>query len=245
LQKRKNAQRLSEMMHKDIIKIFRQTELFADLSRPYLQRLAEHAVEIDLPREGLLFVAGEEAKGLFVLAQGSVRGFRTGIDGREQVIYLERAPATLGEIPVFDQGSHFATVCAAEVTKLYFIKRNHLRALCLEQPEFALRALKIVAAKARKFVLLVDELSLQSVRARLVNFILSEARKASVNGQGEIHLKLNLTRGRIAAHIGTVREVVSRNLKQMESEGFIRLEKDTLIIPDEKALIRYATKGKI
>lgn len=245
MQKRKNVKRLLELMRKDIIKIFRQTELFADLSRPYLQRLAEQALEIDLPREGLLFVAGEESKGLFVLAQGSVRGFRTGIDGREQIIYIERAPATLGEIPVFDQGSHCVTVCAEEETKLYFIEKNHLRSLCLEQPGFALKALKIVAEKARKFVFLVEELSLQSVGQRLVNFILSEAQKAGTDGKNEIHLKLNLTRGQIAAHIGTVREVVSRNLKQMESEGLIRLEKDSLIIPDEKALICYATKGKI
>ena len=89
-------------MNTDKIAALRRSSLFGGLDDVELNALAERAVERRLARDEILFVAGAEAGGLFVVVSGSLRAFREGVDGREQVIHVERAGATIAELPVFD-----------------------------------------------------------------------------------------------------------------------------------------------
>jgi CRP-like cAMP-binding protein len=109
--------------------IFKQTELFRDLEDDVLQILARRAIEKRLERNEILFLEGDDAAGLFVIAEGSVRAFRTAADGREQVIHVERAVTTIAEIPVFDNGKYPSTVAAEETTKVYFLDVKEVRRL--------------------------------------------------------------------------------------------------------------------
>ena len=65
----------------------RRTLLFGSLADEELRALAPRAVERRLAREEVLFIAGEAARGLYVVVGGAVRAFRAGPDGREQVIH--------------------------------------------------------------------------------------------------------------------------------------------------------------
>jgi hypothetical protein len=75
-------------------------------------------------KDELLFVAGDEALGLYVIVEGSVRAFRESLDGREQVIHVEAAGATIAEVPVFDDGNYPSTVAAQEDTETLFIDKR-------------------------------------------------------------------------------------------------------------------------
>jgi len=88
------------------------TTLFGELNETELQALAEHAVERHLARDEILFLAGDEAQGLFVVVSGALRAFREGVDGRKQVIHVERAGATIAALPVFDDKPYSPTVAA-------------------------------------------------------------------------------------------------------------------------------------
>ena len=63
-------------MPDDKISIFRQTELFRDLDHEVLELLARYSVVKRLKRNEILFLAGQPAKGLYVIASGAVRAFR-------------------------------------------------------------------------------------------------------------------------------------------------------------------------
>ena len=78
------------------IDALKHTALFGELDPATLSLLAARAVERTFRKGDVLFVAGEEALGLFVIVTGSVRAFRESTDGREQVIHIERAGATVG-----------------------------------------------------------------------------------------------------------------------------------------------------
>ena len=112
--------------------------LFKNLDGDTLRCVAANAAPRNLQKGSVLFFSGEPAQGLFVIAKGVVRGFRTGGDGREQIIFLERAPATIAEVPVFDNGAYFSTVVAEEDSLVYFFEKAYIRKLCLENPSFAL-----------------------------------------------------------------------------------------------------------
>ena len=100
----------------DKIESLRRTVLFGSLEAAALEALAERAVERRLVRGEVLFNSGEQAKGLYVVVSGSLRAFRMSLDGREQVIHVEREGATIAEVPVFDDGLTPSTVAAHDAT---------------------------------------------------------------------------------------------------------------------------------
>lgn len=217
-----------------------RTPLFKELDAELLRALAARAVERSFRKGELLFVAGEEARGLYVIVVGAVRAFRESADGREQVIHVERAGATVAEVPVFDDGVFPSSVAAETDSTLLFIDKRDVRNLCREHPQIALAALKVLATRLRRCAELVETLSLREVGQRLARLLLAEARAGGGRTKAGFELTLALTNQQIAARVGSVREVVSRALARLQQDGLVKLEGRRLSIPDEAALASYA-----
>lgn len=219
--------------------ILKQTQLFRSLDDDVLKVLASRATERHLARGEMLFLAGEEATGLYVIAEGSVRAFRSGIDGREQVIHVERAVTTIAEVPVFDDGTYPSSVAAEEPTRVYFIGKRDIRDACLQHPELALAATKLLAARLRRCAELVESLSLREVGQRVGKLLLDEALRRGVKSKKGTAFDLTLTHNQLAARIGTVREVVTRALTRLQDQGMILLEGKKVVVTDEQMLRSY------
>lgn len=224
----------------DKIAALKRAKLFEALDETTLHVLAGGAVERRFQKDEILFVAGEEARGLYVIVEGAVRAFRVSPDGREQVIHVERAGATIAEVPVFDDGTYPSTAAAEEQTITLFIDKRDVRHLFLEHPEIALAALKVLAGRLRRCAELVEALSLREVGQRLARFLLAEARRSGTRTENRISINLTQTNQQIAARIGSVREVVSRAFTRLQHDGLIIVEGRRLIIVDEVALESFA-----
>src|SRR6185369_2323587 len=137
-------------MATDKVSALGKTALFGGLEGDELRALANQATEKRLARGEILFIAGDEARGLYVIVEGAVRAFRESLDGREQVIHVERAGATIAEVPMFDDGAYPSTVAAEEDSIVLFIDKRDVRNLCLSHPSIALAALKLLAGRLRR-----------------------------------------------------------------------------------------------
>lgn len=228
----------------DKIEILKKTELFRDLDSAVLRVLAERAIEKRLERGEILFLAGDEAKGLYVIAAGSVRAFRTGADGREQVIHVERAITTIAEVPVFDDGSYPSTVAAEEPTLVYFLGKTEVFALCLKHPQISLAATRLLAKRLRKCAELVESLSLREVGQRVARLLLEEAGARGVRMENGVRIKQKLTHNQLAARAGSVREVITRVLYRLQIQGLIIVEGKEIIVPNLQMLANYADSEK-
>jgi len=227
----------------DKVAALRRATLFKELDDGTLQVVAERAVERRFQKGEVLFIAGEEARGLYVIVEGAVRAFRGSLDGREQVIHVERAGGTVAEVPVFDDGAYPSTVAAEEDTTCLFIDKRDMRHLCLEHPEITLAALKVLAGRLRRCAELVETLSLKEVGQRLARYLLAEARRSGTRTEEGININLTQTNQQIAARVGSVREVISRALSRLQQDGLIVVEDRKLTILDEEALAAFADQG--
>src|SRR5262245_34229732 len=223
----------------DAVEALRKTELFRDLDEKHLRALAERSVERRLARDEILFVIGEGAKGLYVVVSGSVRAFRTGNDGREQIIHTERAGSTIGELPVFDGQPYPSTVAADEDSTVLFLDKDSVQRLFLAHPDIAMVALRVLSRRLRRCAELVETISLRAVGQRLAQWFLHEAdTRGRKSGSGS-EVELTLSREQMAARIGSVREVVSRAISRMEQDGLIHIAGHRLQIPDVQRLSEY------
>ncbi len=195
----------------------------------------------------MLFLAGEPAAGLFVIASGRIRAFRVNAQGREQTIHIEQDGATLAEVPVFDDGVYPATATAEQPSTVLFLEKGDVRRFILAHPAVGLTALKLMAARLRGHAELVDALALQQVGQRLARLLLSEGRARGKRTAAGVEFDLTLSNTELAKRVGSVREVVSRSLTRLERQGLIAQPKAPnkgkrrrMTVTDEPGLARYA-----
>jgi CRP/FNR family transcriptional regulator len=196
--------------------VLKKTALFSALSDAELRSLATRTLIRSYAPGELLFSEGPSCEGLYIVSKGRVRIFKTSPAGRERVLAIEGPGSSIAELPVFDGGPYPASVTAVEPSELLFIARKDFRALCTEYPEIALKVLEVAGARLRRLVGIIEELSFTTVRHRLISWILREAKAESGSS-----FTLQASHQELAAQIGTVRELVSRNLARLQAQEFI------------------------
>lgn len=209
--------------------------LFAGLSEGEVGALAQRAVEKRFEAGEMLFWEGEPCAGIFLIAQGSVKIFKTAPSGREMMLALESAPSTVAELPLFDGGPYPASVRAVDQVAAYFINKADFQSVCRQHPGVALKVLAVVGQRLRHLVMMVESMTFGSVTQRLARLLLDSSKQA---GAGEFALPL--THQEMASRLGTVREVVSRNLARFRAEGLISMQGHQVAILDRAGLEREA-----
>ncbi len=216
----------------DPVETLRRVPFFAVLAPADLAALASHCVVRRLMRDETLVVEGDPCDGLFVVQSGAVKLFKMAENGREQILVIERAGSTVGELSVFDGGNFPATAVAIEDSTLLFLPKREFLELCRRDSEVAFAVIRSLAWRFRYLTSLVEELSLKEVSHRLARFLRDRALKSGVRTKRGIEFPLEETNQEIGAEIGTVRDLVSRNLRRFVDRGIIRLERRRVIVLD-------------
>ena len=216
--------------------VLERTALLSSLSQQELQLLAARTVRKHLSEGELLFSEGEPCSGLHIIAQGKVRIFKTSIGGREQVLALNGPGESVAELPVFDGGPYPASAIAVEDSEVAFISRRDFHAYCLEHPEVALKVLSVVGGRLRRLVGIIEELSFTTIRQRLISALLKLAQTEGRKTERGIEFQLPATHQELASQLGTVRELISRNLMRLQAEGLLEVDARQIVVKDMKGL---------
>lgn len=209
--------------------------LFASLSASEALALSQRAVERRFAAGEMLFWEGEPCAGIFLILEGSVKIFKTSAAGREMTLSMETAPSTVAELPLFDGGPYPASVRAVGPVATLFINKADFQQVCRQNPEVALKILAVVGRRLRHLVGVVESIAFGSVTGRLARLLL----EAASQGGGD-EFDLPVTHQELASRLGTVREVVSRNLARFRAEGIVRIDDRRVHILDRAALEREA-----
>ncbi len=204
--------------------------LFSGMAEPELSFLSQHAVARNFSAGETIFTEGEPCAGMYVVESGHIRIYKSSAGGREQVLSIDGPGGSVAELPVFDGGSYPASAVAIDAVTLLFISKQDFQALCLAHPHVALKVLQVVGARLRKLVGIIEELSFTTVRHRLASFLLGMAQKNGRSTAEGVEITLAMSNQELAAQIGTVRELVSRNLSRLQAEGMIKIEGRNIVV---------------
>lgn len=220
----------------DLSAVLEKTALFSSLTQPELHLLAARTVRKLFSAGELLFSEGEPCSGLHIIVRGKVRIFKTSASGREQVLAENVPGESIAEIPIFDGGPYPASAAAVEDTDLAFISRRDFNAYCLEHPEVALKVLSVVGARLRRLVGIIEELSFTTIRQRLISALIKLAQNEGKTTARGIEFQLPSTHQELAHQLGTVRELISRNLMRLQAEGLLDVDARQIVVKDMKGL---------
>jgi CRP-like cAMP-binding protein len=216
----------------DPVETLRRVPFFAVLPLDELRALAAHCVVRRLRRDEMLFAEGDPCEGLFVVQAGAVKQFKMAETGREQVLVTERAGSTVGELALFDGGSFPASAAAVEESTVLYLPKREFLDLCRHNSGVAFAVIRSLASRSRYLTSLVEELSLKEVSHRLARFLRDRALWYGVRTRRGIEFPLEETNQEIGAEIGTVRDLVSRNLRRLVDRRIIKMERRKVIVLD-------------
>jgi len=220
----------------DLASVLERTALLSNLSREEVQSLAARTVRKFFSTGELLFSEGEPCSGLHIIARGRVRIFKTSVNGREQVLAVNLPGESIAELPVFDGGPFPASAAAVEDTEVAFISRRDFHAYCVEHPEVPLKVLSVVGARLRRLVGIIEELSFTTIRQRLIALLVKLAQAEGKTTDRGIEFSLPATHQELANQLGTVRELISRNLMRLQAEGLLDVDARQIVVKDLKGL---------
>jgi CRP/FNR family transcriptional regulator, cyclic AMP receptor protein len=224
--------------------ILRKSPLFANLTPDEMQALGPRVIRKHFHCGELLFGEGDPCTGLFLVASGRIRIFKLSASGREQVLAVEGPGSSFAELPVFDGGNFPAAASALEDADVLFISRKNFQNFCREHPDVALKVIAVVGSRLRRLVGIIEELSFTTVRQRLITLLLRLAQKSGTPSKQGVAIELTESHQDLAAELGTVRELVSRNLSRLQAEGFLEVEGRKIIVKDLAALRREQTTSE-
>jgi CRP-like cAMP-binding protein len=209
--------------------------LFSGLGDAELQALAQVASEKRYGPGDVLFHEGDQCAGMYIIGQGRVKIFKISPAGREMTIAVETAPSTVAELPMFDGGPYPASVSALDDVLAIFIAKRDFFQACQQFPQVPLKVLAVVGRRLRHLVTTLESVTFGSIRQRLARLLLELGDAA-----GAETFPMAMTHQELASRLGTVREVVSRNLSRFQVEGMIRVAERQISILNRTALEREA-----
>jgi CRP/FNR family transcriptional regulator len=206
-----------------------------------LRALAEVSSVREYDDGEYLFQQDEAATGFYILVDGIVNVHRFGPDGRQQILHVFNSSGEpCGEVAVFEGGTYPAAAVSTGSTSTIYLPRDSFLQVARKNPEILLKMIATLSVRLRRFVGLIDDLSLKDVSARLAKHIQELSLQADSN-----LVELSTTKTVLAAKLGTIAETLSRTLRKMQSKHIIRVKGRQITVLDEDLLDDIATGEKL
>jgi len=197
------------------------------------QLLESSAILRSAPKGTIIHNGSVECTGLLLVKSGQLRAYILSDEGREISIYrlFDHDLCVLSASCVIRSIQFDIVVEAQKDSELWVIPPSVFKKLMDESVVMANYCNEIMATRFSEVMWLMEQIMWKSMDKRVAAFLLEES---AIEGNN----RLQITHEAIANHLGTHREVVTRMLRYLQSDGMVRLTRGAVEIIDEAKLSR-------
>lgn len=214
----------------------RGEHLFCNLSVQAGQRLNEIKSTAVYPKGAMLFIEGQQPRGVFVLCTGKVKLSTTSRDGKTIITKVSEPGDVLGLNAVVSNRPYEVTGEMMEPGQANFIPRDSLLHMLRDFPEVSMR---VAQQLSRNYYSAYEEIRTLGLAVspseKFAKLLLAWSSKSAAE-DGSAQVKLTLTHEEVAEMIGTTRETVSRLFSEFKRKQLMQLKGATLVIRSRGAL---------
>ncbi|MFI1773354.1 Crp/Fnr family transcriptional regulator [Thalassobellus citreus] len=178
-------------------------------------------------------IEGAPVNGLFFILKGKVKVFRTGINGKEQIVRFAKTGEIIGHRGFGTEEYYSIGAIALEDTTLCYFSKNNLQEALLRHPKFAYDFMLFYANELNRSESKVKSISQMTVRERVIDSLLYIHRKF---GDNKGFLDVSLSRREYADYAGTTEEQVIRVFSALKKENLINAKGKKIGISDIQLL---------
>ncbi len=189
------------------------------------------ATKRSAPRGTVLHNGSADCVGLFIISAGQLRAFVLSEEGKEVTLYrlFERDLCLFSASCVMSSIQFDITIEAEKDSEFWVIPPDVYKQLMERSLPVANYTNEVMASRFSEVMWLMEQIMWKSFDRRLAAFLLEESRLENSS-------VLKITHEKIAAHLGSAREVVTRMLRYFQSEQLVSLNRGTVEILDVKRL---------
>ncbi len=214
--------------------MLQRSPLFRALAPASLEQVAALATRRSYREGEAICSQGDPGDALYGIVSGRVRISTGDADGREIFLNIMEPGDTFGEIALLDGGTRTASAIAMEKCELVSLRRDHLLALLLREPQVALELLRLCGERLRWTSGQVEDAALLDTGARLAKRLLGLALLHGERaGAGR---KLRISQEDLAGFLGVSRQAVNQQLQAWKARGWIALGRGSVTVLDERSL---------
>ncbi|PYT48282.1 MAG: Crp/Fnr family transcriptional regulator [Acidobacteria bacterium] len=212
--------------------------IFCDLPKSVLAELDEISSPSTYPRGAILFVAGQEPRGVFVICNGRVKLSASSSYGKSILVRVAEAGEMVGLPGCISGKPYELTAEALEPLQANFIPRKAFLHFLRQRGEAAVRIAKILSHIYHTTLSEVRYLALSASTAEKLARFLLDLPGDPTQDKGQIRATLTLTHKEIAEMIGASRETVTRLFASFKRKRLVEVRGPILIIANKAALER-------
>jgi CRP-like cAMP-binding protein len=216
--------------------LIRRVPLFASLTPAQVEALALEVAKRRFKRNEAIVEDGTKSDALFIILSGRARVVMTNDKGKEVILATLRVGDCVGEMSLIDNQPHSANVIADVQVDALMLTRDGFTKCVLSNAATAVAVMRGLVSRLRKANQQVASFALMSVYSRVARVLLESA---VPNRLGELLIEEKISHLNIAKMVGASREMVSRAMKDFETQSFVqKLDNGSLRVNERRKRTR-------
>lgn len=218
---------------------FETNSVFRFLTRDETDRLNFEKDFRRYRRGDILYHEGNRISGFFCINSGIIKVFKTGVDGKEQIIRFARRGEIIAYRSVLSNEPACTSAKVIEDSQVCFIPSELLIQFVKTNPAFAFEVVKLTCHELAEANSYITDIAQKTVRERVAEVLVSLVHDFGLDEQN--FLRISLTREELANIVGTATESVIRLLSEFKSDRLIELSGRKIKIIDLKGLEKVSS----
>jgi CRP/FNR family transcriptional regulator len=217
----------------DTVFVSKALSFWKDISETQRKDLLQSIIKKKFTAGESMHSNSDNCSGLFLILKGQVRAFIISESGKEITLYrlFEMDVCIFSASCIMKNISFDIYVEVEKETEAYLIPTSVFNKLSMESLPIQVFTNNLMASRFSEVMWIMEQALFVSFDIRLANFLLEQVtiEESSI---------LEVTHEKIANHLGSAREVVTRMLNYFQNEGIVRLNRGVIEILDEHKLKR-------
>ena len=213
------------------LSVLNSSEWFCTLDDAFQQAVLESSRVMALAAGESVFHRGDRGDGIYCVLSGAICFGAFAPSGRTSIVALAEAPQWFGEIALFDDGTRTHDGWADIPSTLLHLRLRHLTRILADDPARWQQLGRLLVAKLRVAVALLEDMALEPPRVRLARCLVH-----LIDGYGQRKtapsLNVRVSQERLGMMLSLSRQTVNELLRHLEQETIIQCQRGGVLILD-------------
>jgi CRP-like cAMP-binding protein len=218
----------------------RKSSMFSELSEPHLCQLSDSKNFISHKKGQILYYEGTKPLGVFCINEGIVKVFKTGSNGKDQIVRLAQKGEFLGYSSLIGEEVYSNSASILEDAKICFVPKDVFLNILAEDTHFHRKITKALCQDLGVMEVKLTDATQKTIRERLAFTLLKLGETYGIEGSESEKIDIALSREEISSIVGTATETVIRLLSEFKKDELIDFEGKKIVILNKKGLARLS-----
>lgn len=214
--------------------------VLCNLDTKGIEECSQHKTTNQYKKGQVIFYEGNQAYGIYCVFAGRVKLYKTGVDGKQQIVRIAGPGDLLGYRSLFAGEPYHATGEALEEATICCIDKDAFFPMLSKNPQLSLGIIKKLAKELREAEDMATSIAHRSVRERMAELLLLLKETYGKEGKKGICIDLHLSREEMGEMIGITQETAIRLLSEFKKDGLIEVQDREITILNPNALLKTA-----